>query len=79
MISSYITSTGTRLAVSCVTGMLVLALSAPTLAQEEEVIEEIFVTGTLIEGHGGVLNRIDAVCFAAPVFYHVTQYFFGTH
>jgi phosphatidate cytidylyltransferase len=30
--------------------------------------------GHMIEGHGGMLDRLDSVVFAAPVFFHATRY-----
>jgi len=30
--------------------------------------------GTMIEGHGGMLDRLDSVIFAAPVYFHVLRY-----
>lgn len=32
--------------------------------------------GHLIEGHGGMLDRLDSVCFSAPIFFHLVRYFF---
>jgi phosphatidate cytidylyltransferase len=31
--------------------------------------------GHLIEGHGGMLDRLDSVAFSAPIFFHLVRYF----
>ena len=30
--------------------------------------------GTMIEGHGGMLDRLDSVIFAAPIYFHALRY-----
>jgi len=33
--------------------------------------------GHMIEGHGGMLDRLDSVVFAAPIFFHLTRYWWN--
>jgi phosphatidate cytidylyltransferase len=33
--------------------------------------------GNMIEGHGGMMDRMDSVSFAAPIFFHLTRYFYS--
>jgi phosphatidate cytidylyltransferase len=32
--------------------------------------------GSMIAGHGGMLDRTDSICFAAPVFFHLVRYLY---
>lgn len=32
--------------------------------------------GSMISGHGGMMDRVDSVSFAAPIYFHLVRYFF---
>lgn len=47
------------------------SMTMAAIKRDRGVIRE----GTFVRGHQGVLDQIAALCFAAPIFFHVTRYF----
>jgi len=59
----------TAIVVSGVIGGLVLSAVKRSLGAKD--------WGSMIEGHGGMMDRMDSVSFAAPIFFHLCRYYFS--
>ena len=60
---------GLAAGVALTVGALVGDLAESALKRDAAVKD----TGSLLPGHGGVLDRLDAVMFGAPLFYAVVR------
>jgi phosphatidate cytidylyltransferase len=65
------------------TDTIVTALVVGMVGQTGDLFESLLKrsfgvkdSGTLIPGHGGVLDRLDSILFAAPVTYYYVLFFF---
>jgi phosphatidate cytidylyltransferase len=65
-------------------GMALLACTAGSLGhlvmkalKRDRGVTSWGMQGQSVTGAGGLLDRVDALCFAAPVFFHSVRWYFG--